>query len=399
MEDQNSTQAIKPPTESKGIVKWFKENLFNTWYNALLTFLALGFLYVVFKGILIWAFTEANWRVIPANLQLFAVGAYPREEIWRVWIVVYTLGALAGLGAGIWGGLALRFALTIGGAELILAVLHMPFDLATTGWLSGGIVLLVALLFLGRGRKGWRLWVLGGWFLSFPWTMILLHGFGGKTFLPTVLTTQWGGLLLTVILAAVGIVVSFPLGVVLALGRRSSLPAVKWVATVYIETIRGVPLVTILFMVQVMVPIFLPDFRIDKILRAMIGITLFSAAYMAENVRGGLQGVPRGQYEAAQALGLNYPLATLLIILPQALRSVIPSIAGQFISLFKDTSLVAIIGLLDIFGIARSVLANPDWLGLHAEVYLFVAVIYFVFSYSMSYISRKVEVALGVGKI
>ena len=183
----------------------------------------------------------------------------------------------------------------------------------------------------------------------------------------------------------------------MALGRRSNLPTIKWASTAYIETVRGVPLVTILFMAQIMVPIFLPDFRIDKILRAMLGITLFSAAYMAENVRGGLQSIPKGQHEAAHALGLNYPLTMLLIILPQALRSVIPAIVGQFISLFKDTSLVTIIGLLDLLSIAKTVIANPDWLGLQAEVYLFAAAIYFVFSYSMSYISQKIEGALGVG--
>ena len=396
MEERVPNQAIRPPTESKSILGWLKENLFNTWYNTLLTFLAAGFLYVVFKGMLTWIFTEANWSVIPANLQIFLVGAYPKEEIWRVWIVIYTLGVLTGLSAGIWGGLALRLALVVGviggGVGIILA--FFPIALWNRLGLLGGVVLLVGSLFLGRGRKGLRPWILGGWLLSFPWTMIWLHGFGG---LPTIFTSNWGGLLLTLILAAVGIVVSFPLGVLLALGRRSNLPTIKWMSTAYIEVVRGVPLVTILFMAQIMVPIFLPDFRIDKILRAMLGITLFSAAYMAENVRGGLQAIPRGQYEAAHALGLNYPLMMLLIILPQALRSVIPAIVGQFISLFKDTSLVAVIGLLDLLGIAKTVIANPDWLGLQAEVYLFAAVVYFLFSYSMSYISQKIEETLGVG--
>ena len=395
MEERAPNQVLKPPTESKSILRWLQDNLFNTWYNALFTALAVGFLYVFFKGILTWAFTEANWSVIPANLQIFLVGAYPRAEIWRIWVVIYTLSVLAGLSAGIWGGLALRLALVVGGLGGGIGVILAFFPIALWNRLGllGGVVLLVGSLFLGRSSKGLRPWVLGGWLLSFPWTMIWLHGFGG---LATVFTSNWGGLLLTLILAAVGIVVSFPLGVLLALGRRSSLPAIKWVSTAYIETVRGVPLVTILFMAQIMVPIFLPDFRIDKILRAMIGITLFSAAYMAENVRGGLQAIPRGQYEAAQALGLNYPLMMWLIILPQALRSVIPAIVGQFISLFKDTSLVAVIGLLDLLGIAKTVIANPDWLGLQAEVYLFAAVVYFVFSYSMSYISQKIEAALGV---
>ena len=150
---------------------------------------------------------------------------------------------------------------------------------------------------------------------------------------------------------------------------------------------------------SILIPIFMPGFDINQVLRMMIGITFFSAAYMAENVRGGLQGIPRGQHEAAQAIGLNYAQTMLLIVLPQALRSVIPAIVGQFIALFKDTSLVAIIGLIDLLGVARSVIANPDWFGLQAEVYLFAAIIYFVFSYSMSYGSQEIEDALRVGEI
>ena len=150
---------------------------------------------------------------------------------------------------------------------------------------------------------------------------------------------------------------------------------------------------------SILIPIFMPGFDINQVLRMMIGITFFSAAYMAENVRGGLQGIPRGQHEAAQAIGLNYAQTMLLIVLPQALRSVIPAIVGQFIALFKDTSLVAIIGLIDLLGVAKSVIANPDWLGLQAEVYLFAAVIYFVFCYAMSYASQDVETDLGVGKV
>ncbi len=404
------TEEIRPPKSSTSVLPWLKENLFSTWYNSLLTLVALGFVVFVLKGILTWAFTDANWGVIPANLQLFAIGAYPKAEVWRVWIVLYTVCALAGLSGGIWGGLTLRFAVSIAGFGIVCTVL--PINLSTLGWTTrgwilGGVALLAALLFLGTRMTRSasvtgngdllpkiRRWVLIGWVLSFPWTLIMLRGFGENA----VLTTNWGGLLLTLILAATGICFCFPLGVLLALGRRSTLPAVKWVSTAYIETVRGVPLVAILFMAQVVIPIFMPDnIRLDKVLRAMLGITLFSAAYMAENVRGGLQSIPRGQYEAAQAVGLNYPLMTLFIVLPQALRSVIPAIVGQFIALFKDTSLVTIVGLLDLLGIAKTVIANPDWLGLQAEVYIFVAVIYFVFSYSMSYVSQKIEEALGVG--
>ena len=402
MAESELTEEIKPPKSSTSILPWLKENLFSTWYNSFLTVVAVGFVCFILTGVLAWAFTDANWGVIPANLQLFAIGAYPKAEVWRVWIVLYTVCALTGLSGGIWGGLTLRFAVGIGGFGIVCTLLPIDmstFGWATRGWILGGVTLLAALLFLGSRARDllpkMRRWVLAGWILSFPWTLIMLRGFGENV----VLTTNWGGLLLTLILAAVGICFCFPLGVLLALGRRSTLPAVKWVSTAYIETVRGVPLVTILFMAQVVIPIFMPDnVRLDKVLRAMLGITLFSAAYMAENVRGGLQSIPRGQYEAAQAIGLNYPLTMLFIVLPQALRSVIPAIVGQFIALFKDTSLVTIVGLLDLLGIAKTVIANPNWLGLQAEVYIFVAAIYFVFSYSMSYVSQRIEEALGVGE-
>ncbi len=217
--------------------------------------------------------------------------------------------------------------------------------------------------------------------------------------LPKVETNLWGGLLLTFLLTIVGIVFSFPLGILLALGRRSSMPAIRLFSILYIEFIRGVPLVTILFMAQVMLPLFLPPgMTIDRVLRAMAGIILFAAAYMAENVRGGLQAIPKGQYEAAYALGLNAFQTMTLIILPQALRNVIPVIVNQFIALFKDTSLVAIVGLFDLLGIASTVLAQPEFIGKQREVYTFIGLIYWIFSYGMSYTSRQIEKALGVGE-
>jgi general L-amino acid transport system permease protein len=229
--------------------------------------------------------------------------------------------------------------------------------------------------------------------------LVVLKGFEGSGWLPAVETVRWSGLLLTFVLAIVGIAASFPLGVLLALGRRSSLPAIRWASIAYIEVVRGVPLVSILFMGSVMLPLFLPEgWRPDNVVRAMVAITLFSAAYMAENVRGGLQAVPRGQVEAAYALGLNPVQTTLLIVLPQALRAVIPAIVGQFIALFKDTSLVAIAGLLDFLAVARSVISNPAWLGLAYEMFLFAAFVYLVFSYSLSYVSRRIEKLLGVGE-
>ncbi|MBK8023943.1 MAG: amino acid ABC transporter permease [Chloroflexi bacterium] len=233
---------------------------------------------------------------------------------------------------------------------------------------------------------------LATWMLSaLPFVIfILIYGVGGA--LPFTDTRRWGGLLLTIMLTMVGILASFPLGVLLALGRRSTLPVVRTASTLYIEFVRGVPLITVLFMAQLLVPLINPSLaEVDNVFRAMVGILLFSAAYLAENVRGGLQAVPPGQEEAAKALGLAGWQVTLLITLPQALRYVIPALVGQFISLFKDTSLVAIVGLVDLTGIARTTVAQTEFLGLYREVYLFIGIIYFVFSYVMAAISRRLE--------
>ena len=413
MEEQVDIQQIKPPTSAKGPVGWLRENLFNTWYNAILTCVALLFLYFIFKGIITWAFTEAEWNVIPANLQLFAIGPYPRDQVYRIWICLYILTGLLGLSAGVWRGIVQRWTIVVGG--IFLAFLVIPFEIVqlpdthlvsiefrlnifalifeSRRWLLGNIVLLIGAFFLGQRITRLRPWILGGWVLSFPITMFVLHGFGENA----VQTSLWGGLLLTLILAVVGIVVSFPLGVFLALCRQSKLPAIKGVSIFYIETVRGVPLITILFMGGYLITIFIP-FNIDLVIKMMIAITLFSAAYMAENVRGGLQAIPRGQHEAAQAVGLNYVQSMLFIVLPQALRSVIPAIVGQFIALFKDTSLVYIIGLVELLGVAKSIINNPDWLGLYVEVYLFIALIYFIFCFAMSKVSQEIEADLGIGK-
>ena len=205
--------------------------------------------------------------------------------------------------------------------------------------------------------------------------------------------------MLTLVLAIVGITASFPIGVLLALGRRSNLRAIRLLSTFYIEGIRGVPLISVLFMSQLLLPLFLPpQVRIGTVVRALTGMTLFSSAYTAENVRGGLAAVPRGQYEAATALGLSPVHSTILIILPQALRSVIPAIVGQFISLFKDTTLVVIVGLLDVLGVAKAVTGQREFIGTHQEVYSFVALLFFVFCFSLSYASRRIEKSLGVGE-
>jgi general L-amino acid transport system permease protein len=263
--------------------------------------------------------------------------------------------------------------------------------------LANAVVLWVAFL-LKLGRFVPRPALTWAWLLSIPVSVVLLAGIGGSPLEP-VKTNLWGGLLLTFLLALVGILPSFPFGVLLALGRRSSLPAVRLLSTAYIELIRAVPLVTVLFMASIMLPLFLPgEIRVDLVLRAMGGITLFSAAYVAENVRGGLQAIPSGQIEAAQALGLSTYRMNRHIVLPQALRSVIPANVGLFISLLKDTTLVYILGLLEILGIGRAVLAQSQWFGAQMEVYAFVAIVFFVLCYTMSQASYRLEEALGVGQ-
>jgi general L-amino acid transport system permease protein len=231
-----------------------------------------------------------------------------------------------------------------------------------------------------------------GWALYIPISLGLLQGFWGL--FPAVRSNYWGGFLLTVILAMIAIVGCFPLGILLALGRRSKMPAIKYFCVFYIEIIRGMPLIMVLFIGRVFIPLFLGGVNIELVIRAMWAYTFFAAAYLAENVRGGLQSIPSGQYEAAHALGLNHLTTTALIILPQALKAVIPALVGQFITIFKDTSLVAIIGMADFLGSAQQIRANPNYLGRHMELYAFVAAFYFLFCYLMAYISRYMERSL-----
>jgi general L-amino acid transport system permease protein len=288
----------------------------------------------------------------------------------------------------------------------VLALLPISLEnlgLTTRLILAGNIAAILAGYLLGSRLEQRKVlkarWVLLGWAMSFILTILLLGGFRNAAVLPRVESGQWGGLMLTFLLAIVGIAASFPIGVLLALGRQSKLPVVKAMCIVFIEVVRGVPLVTILFMTSILLPLFLPDtMRIDRVLRAILGMTLFAAAYMAENVRGGLQSIPRGQYEAAKAMGLNNFQTTLFIILPQALRVVIPAIVGQFIALFMDTTLAIIIGLLELLAVGSAILnSNPQWLLLDMEVYGFIALVFWIFTFSMAYASRKVEQAVGLG--
>lgn len=352
---KSMTPTDNPPLSIRlSPINWLRKNLFNTWYNSLLTILCLGAIFQGLRGFLSWVFTEARWNVIQANWRLFWVGRYPVSQVWRIWILLL----------------------------LALALIILPWiaSRVSNQALKQRIYYFVLLPFYVG-------------FLPITWWLI-----GGGLGLMPVPTNLWNGLLLTLLMAVVSIILSFPLGVLLALGRQSELPVLRWGCVFYIEVVRGLPLIGILFIAQVMLPLVLSnDIRVDRVVRAIAGLVLFSAAYMAENVRGGLQAVPRGQVEAARSLGLNPAFVILLIVLPQALRAVIPAIVGQFIGLFKDTSLLALFALLELTGIARSILAQPQFLGRYGEVYVFVGLIYWVFCYSMSMTSRQLEKHWGVG--
>ncbi len=371
---------------------WLRKNLFSTWYNSLLTVACLLFLFWVARGIITWVTTQAQWSVIEVNLRLFLVGRFPQTLYWRVWTVL----AIAAIVSAITGGVFFhKQQLTKRGIIIYIFIVGVLLVILPVDLISRLQLLLIGVLIFagfGVGRNFAEIltpWLSLLWLLSFP---VIFWLIGGGFGLQSVPTNLWNGLLLTLLMAAVSIVLSFPIGVLLALGRTSDLPVVRWFSILYIEIVRGVPLVGILFLAQVMLPLFLPtDVRLDRVLRGIAGLVLFSAAYMAENVRGGLQSIPRGQIEAAKALGLNTILVVLLIILPQALRAVIPAIVGQFISLFKDTSLLSLVGLLELTGMARSILAQPEFLDRYAEVYLFIGLIYWVFCYSMSLASRRLE--------
>ena len=348
----------------------------------------------------LWAFTSARWGVITDNLRLFLMGLYPAQEAWRIWLCMTSLSLLAGATAGSRGGYARTIAVWLMAGQLTVAVLAVfsPMGVvALVALVANTILVLVAQLATHRRPVPSR-WLTAAWLASVPLTMVLLHGIAAVG-MPVVDPDLWGGLLLTFLLAAISMVLSFPVGVLLALGRRSRLPAIRLICTTFIEVVRGVPLVTLIFLADIMLPLFLPDgVDLDRVVRAIGAFTLFTAAYLAENVRGGLQAIPRGQIEAAQAIGLSGMQVDRYIVLPQALRAVIPANVGLFISLLKDTTLVVIVGLLEILGIGRAVVAQPEWLGTSFEVYAFVAIVFFGLSYTLSHASYRLEAALGVGR-
>lgn len=387
------SETVRPPITSVGVVGWLRKNLFSSWFNSVLTIVALWLIYGLVVGL--WGFiTTANWNVIAVNLRLFTVGRYTIEQVWRVQASLSILAVLLGASWRLWGGIVRQGGIAIAALFGVLALL--PFADASRLYMVANVALMAA-GYAAASLFASRRLVLALWIAS-PFAVAILM-YGGVGGLPVVATDLWGGLLLTFALAISGILLSFPLGVLLAVGRQSSYPVVKGFSILYIEVVRGVPLITVIFTAQILLPIFLPEgVTVERVVRAMIGFTLFTAAYLAESVRGGLQSIGHGQGEAARALGLNSFQTLLLIILPQALRNVIPAIVGQFISLFKDTSLVAIVGLLDLAGIANSVISQQEFLGLQNEVLVFIAAIYFVCCFCMTYASRRLETRLGVGE-
>jgi len=393
-------EVVRPPLPP-GPIKWIRDNFFNSWLNSLLTVILLPIVFFALVYIFQWIFLTADWRAVTQFPLLYAVGQYPRDQLWRVGLSLSFIAFLLGASWGNWGGLLRSIAIAFGIVFAIAALLpiaHPALSLGMRLYLGGNVILILVGYLAGRIPAVKGNLIIIGWAIAPVASLILLAGFSNSKVIPGVATTLWGGLLVTLILSAGGIIISFPIGLALALGRRSSLPVVKVFSTIFIETIRGVPLITILFMFSIILALFLPaESRIDRLIRALMAVTFFSAAYTAENVRGGLAAVSLGQIEAAKAVGMNGFQTMVFIVLPQALRAVLPAIVGQFIALFKDTTLVVIVGINDLLGIGRSVInSDPEFVQLQLEVYLFIAVIYWIFSYLMSLASRRLEAAMGV---
>jgi general L-amino acid transport system permease protein len=387
-------------------VRRLRQELFPSRGDAVLSVGLIALLLLALFGILRWALSQADWAVIQVNSTLFAVGRYPLEQQWRLWLLTALLTAATGVS---WGLLRShprrdrtgilwprndRLALVVIG---VLA-LWLPFALK----LALGVQVrwwgLAALLFLTR-------WLAGRWgpglrpsaLRLFPllWPLLYLVGMvliNGGLGLIQVSPSEWGGLLLTLLSASFAILLCFPIGVLLALGRRSELPLLRWGSVLYIEFIRGAPLITLLFLGQNILGFLLPGgMAPDRVWRAAWVLTFFAAAYLAEAVRSGLAAVPRGQFEAARSLGLSYPQALRTVVLPQAMRVALPAMVGQFISLLQDTTLLSLIGLLELLGVARSVMANPAFLGKNAEVYLTLAVLFWCCCAALGMGSRALE--------
>jgi len=413
-------EALPPPTSSSGPIGWLRENLFSGIRNTILTLLALYLLWLTIPPMIQFLFIDAVWSgsdrqdclgadvgacwaFVEARFPQYIYGRYPIDERWRVDIFFFLLAAgliPMAIPRVPYKTLNAIFLLVIFPVVSLILLTGGDFEIGVSWWLAlvfalvlaEIIVLLPALLgavpFAERKRPATVALV------PFAALALIFVVMGLDFGLREVETSLWGGLLVTLVLALCGIAASLPLGILLALGRRSKMPIVRMFSVIFIEFWRGVPLITILFMSSVMLPLFLPDdVSFDKLLRAIIGVAMFASAYMAEVVRGGLQAMPKGQYEGADALGLSHWQKMRLIILPQALKHVIPGIVNTFIGLFKDTSLVLIIGLFDLLGMVKLSLVDPKWATpvTPATGYIFAAFVFWVFCFGMSRYSMFIE--------
>jgi general L-amino acid transport system permease protein len=342
-----------------GAIRWLRTNLFSSIPSTVISLLLIFLLAKACASFVQWGFWNAIWT-LPGS----------QTEACR---------AIRGLGA-CWAVIPEKYRFILFGTY--------PYDQQWRPALA--TLTFVALFFLSSRRSWWRTELVLVWVAALAVIGVLM--WGGIFGLAFVSQDRWGGLPVTLILATSGLAFGFPLGIVVALGRRSKLPAIRSLCMLYVELIRGVPLISLLFMASVMFPLFMPDgINIDKLLRAQVAFVLYAGAYLAEVVRGGLQAVPIGQHEAANALGLSYWKKNGLIILPQAIRHVIPPLVNTFIAFFKDTSLVLIIGIFDLLTTAKTAIVDPAWQSFSVEVYLFVGLIYFAFCFAMSRYSRHLE--------
>ena len=404
-------QRLPPPRTEVGVIGWVYANLFNSWFNTVLTVISAAVIVVALVYGLRWVIAGADWTIIGVLGGQMVIGQYNTEGacpgqncFWRPQVALLLVSALLGMVWGIAsGGVAKRLAIGVVALLTLFAFLPYGFDrmgmdvrLLLAANIPAMLLGWAVARYIGVTVRAIIIYVV----VAFIVSVLLLRGLEGVPGLQPVLVSHWGGIMLNLLLAVAPLALSLPIGIALALGRRSNLPVVKLLCVVFIEVFRGVPLITLLFMSQVLVPLAFPeDFPVNSLLRAGIIITLFSSAYMAENVRGGLQALHPGQAEAARALGLPGWQTTLLISLPQAIRSVIPAIVGQFISLYKDTTLVYIIGMLDVVEISRAYIqGNTEYLSSARELFIFLALVFWVVCYTMSYISGKVEDHLGVGQ-
>ncbi len=410
---ETSTQpASTPPVDHTSPTTWLRENLFSNWWNSLLTLLILPLL-----GWTIWVAIQfvavsAKWDIIVVNLTNLMVGDFPRDELWRLWVAMGMLAAAGGLLLGATSSAARNVAIATDrdtgapwhdyarrmGPPVALLVVILAFVRTATPIMLLAVIVLTGLVAFRVGSAipgSRRTYVNLAVVVGVAAALLVISGFGGVS------RGSWGGLLVTAYFTIGSLLLAFPIGILVALGRRSTLPVVRWTCTIYVEFFRGAPLIALLFIGWLVLPfLFPPEWEsITRVSRALIIFTLFTSAYVAEIVRGGLQSIPRGQWEAAQAVGLSPWKQTRLIILPQALRNVIPAMVGQAISLFKDTTLVLIIGLNDLLAVAQNVTQQPDFLGqgLIMETLIFISFIYWIISYWMSRESQRLEARLGVG--